>query len=108
MFVNVIQILSHNNIIASATYKMTMKIQPWFLYYVMYFCSSYGSLLIGYLQTVKLANCCWEIAAYFVSSLSLLCINFVLIEGRENGKPTGTAVLKSLWKDLDTVIGRLK
>lgn len=32
----------------------------------------------------------------------------LIVTGRENGKPTGTAVLKSLWKDLDTVIGRLK
>lgn len=32
-----------------------------------------------------------------------------LIEtGKENGIPTSTAVLKSLWKDLDTIIGQLK
>ena len=48
---------------------------------------------------------------YILLLLLLLPINqFLLLcfKGKENGIPKSTAVLKSLWKDLDTIIGQLK
>ena len=33
---------------------------------------------------------------------------FFFFSGKENGLPRSTAVLKSLWKDLDVLIGQLK
>ena len=43
------------------------------------------------------------------SKINLTLLNFgVLFLGRENGMISGPAVLKSLWNDLDVLIGQLK